>query len=126
LIAADQKGHIWYSLGFTGSLGEYDPATDTSTNHFPQLSCTNSANGSGCTHISGVAVDPKGNIWFTDALNDSVGYYIPTTNKFVTKKLAAKARPHDGLAIDPYGTVWIAQQSSLMLTMWPNGKIPTA
>lgn len=124
LIAADQRGHIWYTLGFTGAIGEYNPATDTSTNYIIPVSCSASANASGCTHTSGIAIDPKGNVWFTNALSDNVGYIVPKTGKIIMKKLAPKARPHDGLAIDNYGTVWFTQQNGLALTMWPKGKIP--
>jgi streptogramin lyase len=125
LIVADPKtGHIWYSLGFTGVIGEYNPATNTSTNHVLPVSCANSANASGCTHISGLAIDPNGNVWYTDSLGDTVGYIVPKTGKIITKKLAAKVRPHDGLAIDNYGTIWFTQQNGLTLSMWPKGKMP--
>ncbi len=79
LLVADKAGNIWFSEAFSGAIGEYIPSTDT-TNHIivSSLVCPVVATCTG-THISGIAVDKNGNIWFTDSLSGRVGYIVPAT-----------------------------------------------
>ncbi|QBD77892.1 hypothetical protein EPA93_18590 [Ktedonosporobacter rubrisoli] len=124
LITADKAGNIWYSAAFAGQIGEFIPSSNTNTiytvtgNICPNpLACYN-------THISGIAADAKGNIWFTDSLSARVGYLIPASGAIKTITVPRKdAHPHDGLAVDKYNTVWFTEQNEFELVMWPDGTL---
>src|SRR5436305_598999 len=121
-IVADKSGIIWYTEGFSASIGEYNPTTNSSTDYNVKTPCP-SGQRFGCSHTSGIAIDAKGNIWFTDALGARIGYFVPGSGRIVTGTLPDLGlRPHDGIAIDVYGTVWFAEQNGFQLDMWPSGK----
>jgi streptogramin lyase len=81
------------------------------------LSCTG-------THISGIAVDSKGNIWFTDSLSQRVGYLLPSSGQVVAQTLNnSNAHPYDGLVIDNSDRVWFTEEFGLTLTMWPASNV---
>ena len=134
LITAAPNGHIWFSEGFLGNIGEFDPATGGVTHHKVATSCRRANN---CTHISGIAADPQGNIWFSDSLNAAVGYYIPTKRSESIEQLHdPNSHPHDGLVVQSDGTVWFTEQFGSMmkgdpvqgpvLVMWPAGTLKGA
>lgn len=123
LITADKQGNIWYSDGFSGFIGEFNPRTGTSGQFLvysgtcTQTSCTG-------THISGIAVDSQGHIWFTDSLSQRVGYLIPSSGQVVARTLRTNnAHPYDGLAVDSSNRVWFTDQFGLMLNLWPAGTL---
>lgn len=132
LIAAAPNGHIWFTEGFLGNITEFDPATGTPTHYKVATACRRPPDN--CTHMSGIAVDKQGNVWFSDSLNATVGYYIPSKHMANIQPLSDKnAHPHDGLAIQSNGTVWFTEQfGSLIkgdpvqgpaLVMWPKGTL---
>src|SRR6266536_3298313 len=99
LITADQAGNIWYSEAFSGSVGEYSPASGRSKSYSLSTDiCTNCG-----THISGIAVDTQGDIWFDDTLSQRVGYLNPKT----------------GHVVDGYNRVWFTELYSSLMIMWP-------
>ena len=72
------------------------------------------------THISGVAVDPRGNVWFSDSLSQGVGYLLPATGQVVARTIpASNAHPYDGLIVDKSQRVWFRDEFGLAITMWP-------
>ena len=120
LIAADRAGHIWYTGGFGGNIGQFNPQSGNETQFLvSQGTCSSPANCTG-THISGISIDPKGDVWFTDSLSQRVGYLIPSTGQVVARTLAvSNAHPYDGLMIDGSGRVWFTEEFESTLTMWP-------
>lgn len=119
LITTDNAGNIWYSDGFTGRIGKFDPTSGTSSSYLVYSGICTPTNCTG-THISGIAIDAQGHIWFTDSLSQRVGYLIPASGQVVAKTLTTNnAHPYDGLVIDSSDRVWFTEQFSLMLTMWP-------
>jgi streptogramin lyase len=121
LLTVDKAGHVWYSSGFSGAIGKFDPATGNSRN-FLVANCREVS----CTHISGIAADQHDRIWFTDSLGGKVGYLDAQTGQYSTKVIGnGNAHPNDGLVIDSYGTVWFAPTNDFSLTMWTGGKVPT-
>jgi virginiamycin B lyase len=120
LIAADQAGHIWYSGGFGGDIGEFNPRSGNATQFVVYHStCSSPTNCTG-THISGISVDTKGDVWFTDSLSNRVGYLIPSTGQVVARTLdISNAHPYDGLMIDRSERVWFTEEFESILTMWP-------
>lgn len=120
LIATDQAGNIWYSGGFDGDIGKFDPHTGKSSSFVVYHgACASPTNCTG-THISGIFVDGKGNVWFTDSLSQRVGYLIPATGQVVARTLpVGNAHPYDGLVVDDWKRVWFTEEYALRLTMWP-------
>ena len=124
LIASDGAGNIWYSGGFNGAIGEFDPRTGKNTSYVAYTgACLTPPNCTG-THISGIYVDSKGNIWFTDSLSLRVGYIVPSTGQMVARTIhATNAHPNDGLVVDGSGRVWFTEEYRQTLTMWPPGTV---
>jgi len=120
LITTDQAGNIWYSGGFDGDIGEFTPRSGSSTLFVVYRGvCVSPANCTG-THISGIDVDSKGNVWFTDSLSQRVGYLIPATGQVVARTIqASNSHPYDGLLVDSSDRVWFTEEFGLKLTMWP-------
>jgi streptogramin lyase len=131
LITAAPNGHIWVTEGFLGNITELDPATGTPTHYKVASTCRRPPDN--CTHMSGIAADKDGNIWFSDSLNATVGYFIPSKRTAKIQPLTdSNAHPHDGLAVQSNGTVWFTEQfGSLLpgelqgpaLVMWPKGTL---
>jgi virginiamycin B lyase len=121
LLEADAKGNIWFTAGFGGTIGEFNISNQQTT-----LYKVNSCTTDGCTHISGITIDKRGYVWFTDSLSQVVGYLNPAKGQVASKPLGkGNLHPHDGLVVDDYGTIWFTQQYGSMLTMWPEGRIPS-
>ncbi|HLI09279.1 MAG TPA: hypothetical protein VKV40_22145 [Ktedonobacteraceae bacterium] len=119
LIVADKAGNIWYSDGFSGHIGEFNPGTSHSSVYNVYFGSCTPASCTG-THISGIAADSQGHIWFTDSLSQRIGYLIPSSGKVVARTLRyANAHPNDGLAVDGYDRVWFSEQFARTITMWP-------
>ncbi|MGH2495807.1 MAG: virginiamycin B lyase family protein [Ktedonobacteraceae bacterium] len=117
LITSDAAGNIWYSEGFSGYIGEFTPQTGVYKNIDVSVGlCTPPTPGAtptACpgTHISGIAVDSKGRIWFDDSLSARVGNYDPATG--VTKTLTLMntgAHPYNGLAVDAGNNTWFTEE----------------
>lgn len=124
LITSDRAGNLWYTEAFSGSIGEYNPVNGATRDISVSTGiCPVPATCHGI-HISGIAVDQKGNIWFDDSLSGRVGYIVPATGKIVQKALAnINAHPHDGLRIDSYNSVWFTEQGSFAVVKWPAGTL---
>lgn len=124
LIAADRAGNLWYSGGFGGNIGEFNPRSGNSTNFTAFLgSCLTPPNCTG-THISGIYVDNKGHVWFTDSLSQRVGYIIPSTGQVVARTIpASNTHPYDGLIVDGSDRVWFTEEYGLTIAMWPAGTV---
>ena len=124
MITTDRAGNIWYSGGFDGDIGEFNPQSGNSTlfvvYHGVCLSPTNCTG----THISGVDVDSKGDVWFTDSLSQRVGYLIPATGQVVARTIqSSNAHPYDGLFVDNSDRVWFTEEFGLTLNMWPTSAV---
>ncbi len=124
LIATDRAGNVWYTGGFNGDIGEFVPRTGTHKLFvIYQGACLSPPNCTG-THISGIAVDSKGNVWFTDSLSQSVGYLVPSTGLVIARTIqASNSHPYDGLLVDNSDRVWFTEEFRLTLTMWPVGTV---
>jgi virginiamycin B lyase len=116
LITADRAGNIWYSEAFSGSVGEYSPASGSSKTYSVSADlCTYCG-----THISGIAVDTQGDIWFDDTLSQRIGYMNPKTGLVVDKKLGDEnSGAYDGLAVDRYNRAWFTELNNSLVIMWP-------
>jgi virginiamycin B lyase len=121
LITTDRSGNVWYSGGFNGDIGEFNPRSGNNARFVvDQGTCTSPTSCPG-THISGIAVDSKGKVWFTDSNSQRVGYLLPATEQVVVQTLRdSNAHPYDGLIIDSSDRVWFTEEFGLTLSMWPS------
>ncbi|MGH8879278.1 MAG: virginiamycin B lyase family protein, partial [Stackebrandtia sp.] len=96
-IAVDADGIVWFTA--PGAIGRFDPATGTTT--------STPVSGASLTHIA-IAADRK--VWFTDRINDTVGYLDPANSNRVSQfpTLTPEAGPQD-IAAAPDGSTWFAQ-----------------
>lgn len=123
LITTDKAGNIWFSDGFSGFIGEYNPRSGVSSRFLVYAGTCTPTNCTG-THISGIAADAQGNIWFTDSLSQRVGYLIPSSGQVVARTLQTNnAHPYDGLVVDESNRVWFTDQFGLQLNVWPVGTL---
>jgi len=120
LIATDRAGNLWYSGGFGGNIGEFNPRSGNSTIFVAFLgTCLTPPNCTG-THISGISVDNKGHVWFTDSLSQRVGYIIPSTGQVVARTIhASNTHPYDGLIVDSSDRAWFTEEYGRAIAMWP-------
>ncbi len=138
LLTSDQQGNIWFTEGFNGHVGEYTTANvdkeyDVAVGVCPQGTPSTTPTACSGTHISGIAVDGNGMVWFDDSLVGRVGYINPTTGTYSTLSLVSPSdpspHPHDGLVVDSSNNVWVAEQNGFMLDKVPPGAVsapPTA
>jgi virginiamycin B lyase len=124
LIASDRQGNIWYSGGFGGDIGEFNPRSGSSRLFVVyQGFCASPPNCTG-THISGIDVDNRGDIWFTDSLSQRVGYLVPSTGQVVARTIdGSSVHPHDGLLVDKSGRIWFTEEFGLTLNLWPASSV---
>jgi streptogramin lyase len=120
LITTDRAGNVWYSGGFGGNIGEFDPRSGNSISFVVNQGTCSSPTSCPGTHISGIYLDNKGNVWFTDALSQRVGYLVPASGQVVVRTLSySNAHPYDGLLIDSSDRVWFTEEFGLNINMWP-------
>lgn len=124
LITSDKAGNIWFSEAFAGSIGEFNPITGATRNFPVSVGICPILSQCPGTHISGITVDTRGDVWFTDSLDARVGYVVPSTGVVEATRLSKTyAHPHDGIAVDNYGTLWFTEQNAFFLVMWPSKTI---
>ena len=134
LLTSDRQGNIWFTEGFNGYVGEYtttgqDVEYNVAVGVCPQG--TPGATPTPCsgTHISGIAVDSNGLVWFDDSLSGRVGYINPTTGTYTTTSLVTTSdtapHPHDGLVVDSNNNVWVSEQNGFSLDKLPPGSVST-
>ncbi len=122
LITLDHKGRVWWTEGFDGRIGSLTisqavKGTSKGVHEYSIPACNNCG-----THVSGIAVDNAGIVWFDDSLRNWVDSYNPATNTFSTPfQLANGSHPHDGLIVASDNSVFFAEEFSQKL-----GQIPQA
>ncbi|MFL5629385.1 MAG: hypothetical protein ACJ788_27730, partial [Ktedonobacteraceae bacterium] len=119
LIAIDKQGNIWWTEGFDNAIGSLAvkqavPGTSNGVTEYavPRPTCTS---GPSCsTHLSGIAVDSQGIIWFDDSLSSRIVSLNPSTGTFSTivvgGGLTSGSHPHDGFVIDKSDNVWFGEE----------------
>jgi sugar lactone lactonase YvrE len=124
LITTDRAGNVWYSGGFNGDIGVFTPRSGNSSRFVVDQGTCLSPTACPGTHISGIAVDSKGKVWFTDSNSQRVGYLLPATQQVVVQTLRdSNAHPYDGLIIDSSDRVWFTEEFGLTLSMWPPSSV---
>jgi streptogramin lyase len=119
LITFDNNGNIWWSEGYDRSIGRLvisqavKGTNDGITEYVvPAPACP--VPGSCGSHISGIAVDSKGTVWFDDSLSSRYGSFVPATSTFtlyvIDGCVTNNTHPHDGLAVDSNNNIWISEE----------------
>jgi virginiamycin B lyase len=112
LIAVDPGGNVWWTEGWTGMIGELNPAQASpgTTNGVTEYAYPRICGACG-THASGISVDSSGTVWFDDSLQGLFGSYSPGTGSFdVSATPSADSHPHDGMNVDGAGDVWFDEE----------------
>jgi streptogramin lyase len=121
LIVVDASGHPWWTEGWSNTIATLDPESATpgscgvttgtcvGVQRFPLPASTTCGNA---VHASGIAFDDAANrIWLDNSLTAQVGSFTPSTGTFEMNTLSdCNAHPHDGLTLDPAGTVWFTEE----------------
>ena len=101
---------------FGGSVGEYSPVSGNSKTYSLSVDICKYCG----THISGIAVDSQGDIWFDDTLSQRLGYLNPKTGLVVDQRLGDEdSSAYDGLVVDTYNRVWFTEIHDSFIIMWP-------
>lgn len=123
LLTSDRQGHIWYSAGFSGSVGRFTPPTGQVFEYPVSRNICHALPNCPGTHISGIAADKNGQIWFDDSLAQRMGTLNPATGTIKVFKLGdsmnLKPHPHDGLAVDARGDLWCTEEFANRLVELP-------
>lgn len=133
LITYDAFGNIWWTEGYDGEIGKLvinqaTPGTNHGVSEYvvPPASCVPNC----ATHISGIAVDSHGTVWFDDALSARIGAYVPSGGYFAMYAVdrgdqnQLNAHPHDGLALDKSGNLWFTEEFARKLGEGVQNGIP--
>ncbi len=120
LVTFDNNGNIWWSEGYDRSIGQLVISQAANgTNHgvteyvVPAPACPVPPGSCG-SHISGIAIDSKGTVWFDDSLSSRYGSFVPATSTFtmyiIDGCVTNNTHPHDGLAVDGNNNIWISEE----------------
>lgn len=113
LIAYDYQGNIWWTEGTNSRIGrltisQAQPNASNGVAEYP-TPCNNG--GCSSSHVSGIAVDGGGTVWFDDSLANRIDSFNPTNHTFSAPiQIAAIAHPHDGLGVDSSNTVLFSEE----------------
>ncbi len=118
LITFDHSGHIWWTEGWAGKLGELviqqavsGTSRGISEYQVPAPACPP---GNGCgVHISGISTDSYGTVWFDDSLSSRIGSYTPGSGFHmytIAGSLISGVHPHDGLFVDSTNNLWVSEE----------------
>ena len=117
LITYDHQGNIWWSDGYGGTIGQLviSQASNGTNQGVTEYNVPSPGCSTPCgSHISGIAVDSTGTVWFDDSLNSRYGSYTPGTNTFnmyvIGGSITSNSHPHDGLAVDCNNNIWIGEE----------------
>jgi len=99
-LAADARGHIWFTEVLPGKLGMFDPATGNLT----ELAVPTIAGNPPALYE--LVIDHQNTIWFVDVGINTLVQYIPGQRTLTFFQLSRKDNPPYGLTLDPAGKLW--------------------
>lgn len=100
-IAVDKNGEVWFAETGTGSIGRYEPTTNT-LNEFslPQT-------GSRPFYI---AIDTNGTVWISETQYNQIVKFDSSTNTFKAYSIPTVGAVPGGIAVDNSGNVWFTEE----------------
>jgi streptogramin lyase len=121
-IASDDT--VWFAEQYANYIGHYMPETGRfQTYDLPIISTPDPADKSKTLALpsapNDIALDSKGNVWFTEMNADSLGILDVSTSQFKYYPLSAQSsvqmlNPY-GIIVDAQGQVWFTQSSNSRL-----------
>lgn len=106
-LAADRRGHLWFTEVLPGKLAMFDPATSTLTElSVPTLP------GENPPALYTLVVDRRGDIWFVDVGANTLVRYGPARHALTFFQLSVPNSAPFGLTADPAGRLWFTAGGS--------------
>jgi len=116
-MAADTRGHIWFTELQFGKLG----MIDTTTGKISELTVPGTFGGPEDLH--GIVTTPDGDIWFTSSGANALVRYSPDSASYTFFQLPLPGSNPFGLTLDAAGKLWLTagggQQADFIAEMTP-------
>ena len=116
-MAADTRGHIWFTELQFGTLGMIDTTTDKISEF------TVPATFGGPEDLHGIVITPDGDIWFTSSGANALVRYSPGRANYTFFQLPLPGSGPFGLTLDAAGKLWLTagggQQADFIGEMTP-------
>jgi virginiamycin B lyase len=120
-IAVANDDTIWFAEQYANYIGHYTSTTQHyQIYNLPQLTVPDPSNKHNTLTLpsapNDIALDARGNIWFTELNADSLAMLDPHTGHIKQYSLSTHAtvqtlNPY-GIAVDPQGTIWFTESST--------------
>jgi len=120
-VAVATDDTIWFAEQYANYLGHYFPSTNRfQTYPLPTLTIPDPNNAGNMLSLpsapNDVALDAKGNIWFTELNADSIGRLDPHNGNIrqypLSQKRSVQALNPYGITIDAQGMIWFTESSN--------------
>ena len=98
---------IWISTTWMGYLVVFDP-NSTSLSDFIKIPNWKTKGEFG-SMVWDMEFDKKGNLWFTDQVNNAIWRYFPTDKRFEMYKVPTNGSYPSSIAFDSQGSVWFSE-----------------
>jgi|GEM_PF-1651404 len=133
-IAADHNNIIWFVEQSSNKLGKFDPKTSKFTEYLVPSAKDISANWkfseterkpftggysvSSAGSLAGLAIDSKGNVWFTVVLGNKIGKFASNKEEFHEYTVPTPASGPFSLAIDSKDNIWFTERNANKIGKW--------
>ncbi len=133
-IAVDHNNIVWFVEQSSNKLGKFDPKTSKFTEYLVPSAKDISANWkysetekkaftggysvSSAGSLAGLAIDSKGNIWFTVLLGNKIGKFAPVKEEFSEYAVPTDRSGPFGLAIDSKDNIWFTERNANKIGKW--------
>lgn len=133
-IAADHNNIIWFVEQSSNKIGKFDLKTSKFTEYVVPSAKDISANWkfseterkaftggysvSSAGSLAGLAIDSKGNVWFTVLLGNKIGKFAPDKEEFHEYTVPTDSSGPFGLAIDSKDNIWFTERNANKLGKW--------
>ena len=134
-IAADHNNIIWFVEQSSNKLGKFNPKTSKFTEYLvPSAKDIGSANWkfseterktftggysvSSAGSLAGLAIDSKGNVWFTVLLGNKIGKFAPDKEEFHEYTIPTDSSGPFSLAIDSKDNIWFTERNANKIGKW--------
>ena len=98
---------IWIAATWMGYLVVFDP-NSTSFSDFIEIPNWKTKGEFG-SMVWDMEFDKKGNLWFTDQVNNAIWRYFPTDKRFEMYKVPTNGSYPSSIAFDSQGSVWFSE-----------------
>ena len=134
-IASDHNNIIWFVEQSSNKLGKFDPKTSKFKEYpVPSAKDIGSANWkfseterktftggysvSSAGSLAGLAIDSKGNVWFTVLLGNKIGKFAPNKEEFHEYTVPTDSSGPFSLAIDSKDNIWFTERNANKIGKW--------